>query len=207
MPTDPPSPDGRRLALGVDTLAVYLVRGVDTTATGLIVDAVSVGEAGGRSVLQRVYETRDQVLGSRLDSLTDELTTLAPVRHRSRTSRSVAFLEFRPGRATGMLHMPNGDSLVVDVQLPAVVFNSSSFDLVLRASPLAEGWRAEIPAFLPNIRGVVTLHARVAGQEAVQGVPCWRVEAEFTGTPVTFWITRDGRKLRQQAIVALGQRE
>jgi hypothetical protein len=154
----------------------------------------------GRRHLFRVYRTEDRVLGSRLDSLTDDLVTLTPVRHRSRTNDGSEFLEFGAGRVTGTLHGPAGDSTIVDVQLDGVVFNSSSFDMVLRSAPLAEGWAMTVPAFLPSSRSLLQLKARVAGVEMVHGELCWRVDADFGGTPVTFWITQDGRKLRQQVM-------
>jgi hypothetical protein len=152
----------------------------------------------GRRQLFRVYRTEDRVLGSRLDSLTDDLVTLAPVRHRSRTNDGSQFLEFGTGRVTGTLHGPAGDSTMVDVQLDGGVFNSSSFDMVLRSAPLAEGWTTTVPAFLPSSRSILQLEARVVGVEIVHGERCWRVDADFDGMPVTFWITQDGRKLRQQ---------
>lgn len=190
--------DGRRLPLGVDSLRVYLIRGNDTTQTGGIIDALTTGERDGRQLLYRVYESRDQVLSSGVDSLTDELVTLRPVRHRSRRRSGAELLDYSGQRVTGMIRGADGDSVIVDTSLPGVVFNSSSFDLVLRAAPLAEGWSATVPAFLPSSRSVVALTARVAGLETIGGQQCWRVEADFEGTPVTFWITQDGHKLRQQ---------
>ncbi len=192
------SVDGRRLPLGVDTLRVYLIRGTDTTETGRIIDALAVRERGGRQLLHRVYQSRDQVLPSGVDSLTDELVTLMPVSHRSRRSSGSQLLEYAAGRVNGIVRTPDGDSTVLNTSLPATVFNSASFDLVIRAAPLAYGWAASVPAFLPGGRSVVELKARVAGVETIHGVRCWRVEADFNGMPVTFWIAQQDRKLRQQ---------
>lgn len=199
-PSAPPSFDVSRLVPGTDSLAVFVIRGVDTTETGRIVDKLRVEEVGGRGQLHRVYSTRDQLLGVRLDSLTDDLATLEPIRHRSRTHSGAEFLEFADGRAVGTLYLASGDSIIVDVPLTPGIVNSSSFDLALRAAPLAEGWRAEIPAFLPNARVTVMLQARVSGVEVVQGMRCWKVDAEFTGMPVTFWVAQKDRRLCQQVM-------
>lgn len=194
------TPDGRLLRPGADSLAIYVVDGTDTTRTGLAVDKLEVFEEGGRSLLRRVYQSSDQLLGTSLDTLVDVLATLEPVRHRSRTSRSLEFLEFTPGAVKGWLRLANGDSVAVEAPLPPTVYNSSSFDLVIRASPLSETWQATIPALLAHTRTVVSLRARVAGSELVNGDPTWRVEAEFAGLPVTFWISKTTRVLRQQAM-------
>ena len=58
------SPDGRLLRPGTDSLAVFVIRGADTTRTGLVVDELSVSNSGGRAQLHRVYRSADQLLGS-----------------------------------------------------------------------------------------------------------------------------------------------
>lgn len=194
------APDGRFLRSGTDSLAIYLVRGADTTRTGTAVDELQVVERDGRTLLQRVYHSVDKVLGARIDTLVDLRETLAPVQHRSRTGHLLEFLEFGDGRATGWMRLANGDSVTIDAPLPAGSYNASTFDLVLRASPLSEGWEAVIPVFLPNTRSVSELRARVAGSEIVDGSDTWRVDAEFTGMPVTFWVDKETRALRQQTM-------
>ena len=195
------APDAGALRLGADTLAVFVIQGADTTATGLVVDQLAVRTDGGRSLLVRTYLTQDRVLGARLDTLVDEFPHLAPVRHRSRTDQGFEHLDFANGRVQGTLYLANGDSVPVDVALPSPVINASTFDIALRSTTLSEGWSAEFSAFLPSSRTVVTLHARVAGVEEIGGSSCWRVEAEFTGLPVTFWIDQSTRRICQQVMV------
>jgi hypothetical protein len=193
--------DGERLRLGTDSMAIYLVRGSDTVPTGAVWDELSRRtEGNGVTVLQRVYRSRDRVLGERVDTVVDQPGTLAPIRLRSRTARSQEFLDFADQRVIGWLRLANGDSVAVDESLPAMVYNSSSFDLVLRSAPLSEGWSAEVPAFLASTRRVLPLRARVDALERIGGEPCWRVEAEFVGMPVTFWIHEQSRALCQQVM-------
>jgi hypothetical protein len=201
LPAQDAAPDAGRLALGTDTLAIFAIHGTDTTATGMVIDHLRTHQSGDRALLVRTYRSNDQLLGTRLDTIVDQFPTLAPVRHRSRATRGSERLDFDVDRDTGVLHLANGDSVTVDQALATRIINSSSFDVALRASPLAEGWSAEIPAFLPTIRAVVNLRARVAGVDSIAGATCWRVEAEFAGTPVTFWIEQSTRKLRQQLMV------
>lgn len=193
-----PGPDGRLLRLGVDSLAMYLVQGTDTTRTGTLRDELSVVREDGRELLRREYISIDRVLGTRVDTLVDVRADLRPVRHRSHTDRAVEAVDFAAGRATGWLRLANGDSVAVDAAADA--FNASSFDLVLRASPLRDGWEATVPAFHPTTRAVMALRARVVGVEHVAQERCWRVQAEFGGTPVTFWIGQTSRALRRQVM-------
>jgi hypothetical protein len=194
-------PDARRLTPGVDSLAVFLVRGADTTRTGSLRDEIRMVRVGGRDLVQRVYVSADRVLGARIDTLVDVAASLQPVRHRSRSARTVEAIDFTAGRATGWMRLANQDSLSVDAAA-AGAYNASSFDLVLRASSLRASWEASVPVFLPTTRTVVPLHARVTGTETIDGELCWRVQAEFTGTPVTFWIGQTSRRLRQQVMQA-----
>lgn len=201
-----PNPDASmdirpgRLALGTDSLAVYIIRGIDTTYTGLIRDELTVLESGGRQLLRRVYLTEDRVLGARSDTIIDEFASLRPVSVRSRASSGLEFLEFTAGRVTGWLRLPNGDSVTIDGLIPTDIYYSGSFDLVLRSAPLSPAWTASVRSYMTSARGVVPLTARVAGTERVDGRDCWRVEAHFSNLPVSFWIDRETRALRRQVM-------
>lgn len=192
-------PDARRLRLGVDTLAIYIVRGSDTTRTGTLRDELMAVRENGRALLRRVYSSSDRVLGTRVDTLVDVLADLRPVRHRSRSEGAVEMLDFAAGRARGWLRSANQDSAAVDAAAVSA-FNASSFDLVLCASSLRANWSAMVPAFVAPVRAVSPLRARVVGVESIDGDACWRVQADFAGTPVTFWIAQVSRALKQQVM-------
>jgi hypothetical protein len=190
---------GESLRAGVDTLSVYFVQGRDTTLTGTVLDEIGFSDRQGRREIHRVYVTEDRVLGSRLDSLVDAID-LRPMAHRSRTSRNQAFAEFRNKRVAGWLRLPNGDSVSFDAITPAGVINASAFDLWLRTAPLAPGWSGEVAAFEVMSRTTMGLRTRVTGEDVVDAEPCWRVQADFGGTPVTFWIGKTSRSLRRQVM-------
>jgi hypothetical protein len=192
--------DGRLLRAGVDSLAIFLVRDGDTTRTGSVQDELAPTDLNGRWVLRRVYRSDDRVLGSRVDTTVDELPTLAPISSRSVSRQGLEVLDFEPTRVRGWMRLINGDSVGVDVPVAGAIYNSGTFDLLLRAAPLREGWEAEVPAFLPNTRTIARLRARVAGRDRIGTSDCWRVEAEFTGMPVTFWVEAASRRLCQQVM-------
>ena len=199
-PDAPAGLDGRLLPARTDTLAIYLIRGTDTVRSGRTIDELKVVDENGRALLHRVYRTEDDRLGTRVDTLVDEQRSLAPVRQRSSSTQSREVLDFGAGRVRGWLRAESGDSLPIDVAIGDSVRNASSFDLVVRASALAEGWQATVPAFLPNTRAVEPMRAAVTGSEQVAGSQTWRVDADFAGMPVTFWIDKGTRAIRRQVI-------
>lgn len=186
------------LSPGTDTLYQYLVRGTDTSFVGTVVDELSVRTVDGRRVLHRVYAGDSRLTGPSRDTIVDDAVTMAPVRTASYSGRAIEHVAYSSDRAQGWLRQPTGDSVRIDVALPPKVSSSSSFDLVLRASPLDDGWTATVPSFVPSSRVVVPMTARVVREEIVDDWECWRVEAEFMGMPVTFWVERETRRLCRQ---------
>ncbi len=190
--------DGARLSLGVDTLIIYFISDDDTTEAGFIVDELTLGEYAGDSALIRVYRGTSPILGSGVDSLINAHRDLAPLAVHSTGDRGGQQLKFIADRVTGSLWLPDGQKVAIDTALPPNTIDSGSFDLALRASDLAIGKEIRFAAFVANARAVLTLDALVAGIEEVAGVDCWRVDANFVGTPITFWISRTDRSLLRQ---------
>jgi hypothetical protein len=190
--------DGRLLRTGIDSLAIYVVRGNDTTRTGTLWDELETVEIDGRPALRRVYRTEDRFLGTSQDTIVDELPTLAPIRSRSWASHRVESLDFAPGRVRGWTRGTNRDSVSLDAKLSGTAYNSVTFDLLVRAAPLRDGWQAKVPAFLAMTRGVASPTAKVAGTDRIGTATCWRVDALFAGMPVTFWVDQESRRLCQQ---------
>lgn len=65
---------------------------------------------------------------------------------------------------------------------------------------IGTGYAVTVPAFSGR-RGAKTISAKVAGSETVPGFgAAWRVEAHLGGRSVTFWITKDSRRLVRQLV-------
>lgn len=212
VPDAAPALDGARIRSGVDTLAMYLHSGGHRERIGRVIDRVRVVRAAdGRARLQRVYISEEIGRGTRVDTLVDERRTLRPVRFRSRNAAGeVVALEFAGTRVRHTTTAPGAPPEATEHRFDAVPFNAASFDLVLRSSPLHDGARLVVPAYLPSTGNVAELVAVVAGSEPVPGdagqpVETWRVEADVDGLPVTFWISKQtGDLVRQQMRVAPG---
>lgn len=198
---DQPTPDADRLRCGIDSLAVSLLREGSRQRTGIIVDECRVSGTGNTRLMTRIYRTTDAVLGNRLDTIVDVWRSLEPRRYRSRSSREVVQLDWAEGRLRGTIQTQGQPAATVDEAAKAGVYNSASFDVIVRASPLAAGYSLALPAFVPG-RGIATLTAKVVGDESVDGQSAWRVDADFSGLAVTFWIAKQSRQLLKQVIHA-----
>jgi hypothetical protein len=193
-----PAPNTAQLHCGVDTMEVYLVRGEGRRKTGTIVDACRVTDRAGVQVVERVYSSVDALLGSRTDTIVDRWKTLMPVSYRSHAAEGEMILDWSDRTITGRLAFTGQTPIEVN-EPSAGSYNSASFDLILRASPLAIGYTVDVPSYIPK-QGVKSLTAKVVGEESAAGRDAWRVDADFSGMPVTFWISKDRRRLLKQVL-------
>ena len=194
-----PQPDGHRLRLAADSLEVYVVRLGRPERTGFLIDRLDTVRVDGETMLRRIRRTTDAALGSGADTLVQSLATLQPRSVRSHSDRGVERLDWQTSRVVGVVEDPDSPARAIDSPHPAGWYSSASFDLILRACPLAEGYGVVVPTF--GREGSHVLTATVAGSEVVEGHgDTWRVEADVGGLPVTFWISKTSRRLVRQII-------
>lgn len=191
-----PHLDGRLLPIEADTYSVYILQGRDTLLTGSLIDRLF---SDGRS-LTRVYAQEDRVLGPQHDSIVSRLSDLRPLAYHSLTTRELSHFTYTDDRVRGWSRLANGDSVEVDVPLPDLVYDGSSYDLVVRAAELRDSFALTVPAFLEGTNTVTSITGRVTGSAVVDQHECWVFEAHFASMPVTFWIDKRTRALRQQLL-------
>jgi hypothetical protein len=189
------------LQLSTDTLEVYLVREGERQHTGTIVDALDTVRVNGELRLQRVYTRTDTVLGNGVDTLIDAFADLTLRRINSRSDGGgVERVEWQGGRIVGSIEQSGKRTREIDTDAADGVYSSASFDLVLRAAPLANGYKITIAAFAGR-EGTKTVSARVVGTETTPPFGAtWRVEANFGERTAIFWITKDSRRLVRQLV-------
>jgi hypothetical protein len=183
----------------VDSLEIYVIRQGNRRRTGSIVDECRTTGADDARLMTRIYRTTAAVLGNRLDTIVDAWGSLQPRSYHSRSSHEVVQLDWSAGRLRGKVQSEGKPSATVDEDSKAGMYNSASFDVILRASPLAANYSLAVPAYVPG-SGVATLTARVVGEEAIDGQSAWRIDADFTGLSVTFWIAKNTRQLLKQVM-------
>jgi hypothetical protein len=191
----------RLLQLTTDSLEIYLIRQAERQRTGTIVDALDTIRVNGELRLQRIYRRTDVVLGNGVDTLVD---AYADLKLRLVDSRSegggVERTEWRNGRVVGVVEQSGNTARQVDTAAASGVYSSSSFDLILRAAPLAQGYALTIPAFSGR-QGAKILSAKVAASETLPQLGAtWRLEADVGGRSATFWISKDSRRLVRQLV-------
>lgn len=191
----------------MDTLYTYLVHAGQEQPIGRVTDEIRVDSAAGGARLHRTYTSQDAIRGTNTHTIVDELPTLLPVSYELRSAEERTDLRFDGMRVQGEIAAPGERVRRVDRKLEAPLFNSASFDLVLRAAPLAEGARFTVPAYLAPDDQPIFLNATVIGAEPVPGaegepVDSWIVETDFGGSEVTFWIAKASRDLLKQTMQA-----
>lgn len=195
-----PEPDGRRLRLATDSLEVYVVRLGQSPRTGFLIDRLDTVRVNGETMLRRIQRTSDAALGSSVDTLLHTLATLQPRSVRSHSDHGTERLEWQTSRVVGVVEESESPARSIDSPLPKGWYSSESFDLILRASPLADGYGVAVPTFSGH-QGSHVLTAKVAGSEEVEGHgDTWRIEADVAGLPVTFWISKTSRRLVRQVM-------
>jgi hypothetical protein len=192
----PVRPNGHLLPLQVDTFAIYTIRGSDTTRTGVLIDALQ--STDGRLV--RTYRQIDRMVGPQLDTITSTFPDLRPVAYQGLSARFGASLTYRSDSVRGSLLLADGSSVSVGASLSRPVYDGASYDLVVRASDLAEGVAITVPLFLVAANATAEVSGRVIGSEVIRGRDCWVFTANFAGMPVTFWIDKSTRALRRQLL-------
>ncbi len=191
------------LKLTTDSLEVYVVRQGKQGRSGTIVDALDSVRMNGELHLRRVYTRTDALLGDGVDTLVDAFAdiTLRMIASRSEGG-GVEHEEWRNGRITGAIEQSGRPARQIDTAAADGVVSSASFDLILRAAPLANGYAITIPAFSGR-QGAKTLSAKVVGSETLRPFGAtWRLDVDFGGRSATFWITKDSRRLVRQLVHA-----
>ena len=197
------SVDLARLKCGIDSLEIYVVQQRARRRTGTLFDECRSSGTGSARIFTRIYRTTDRVLGNRLDTIVDLWSTLEPRSYHSVSSRLSSGekirLDWSGSRLRGRIEPDNKPAITVDEDVKSPHYNSVSFDVLLRASPLAAGYSVEVPAYVAG-SGVSKLTAKVVGEEEVAGQASWRLDADFNGLPVTYWIAKTSRQLLKEVM-------
>jgi hypothetical protein len=174
----------------------------------LITRAGQDSSAGTRTVVLRVIEApRSTRLleveqrfpgggGEIVDTTLAELQTLRAVAHRSHQPTRTMRFTFPGNDAEGTVVSigPAGDSVAqVRQPLGGPIFDSNVIDLVVAALPLHEGFTAELPFFIYERGGRVSMQVAVRERTSVTFPwlgqrEVWVVAVDVPGAPATIWV-------------------
>jgi len=188
--------DGRLLPMVSDSYAIYYLRGSDTMPAGVLSDKLEVHG----DTLTRRYSEYKRATGRDEDVIVSHLPDLRPLSYTGESPEMVAAIRFSADSAQGWMKTPDGDSVPIRVPTGAGVYDGTSFDLVVRASPLHDGFELTVPIFVEGTNAVTTVGGRVTGADSIDGHDCWVFAGHFGQMSVTFWIDKANRELRQQLL-------
>lgn len=201
------APDGSRLALGTDSLVIYLVRDDARQRVGRLWDELQRVDVAGRPALRRVYRTENALFGPNLDTVVSRLPDLKPISLWTSGHQASYEARFREDSIVGRRAIGGGSVQPIARVADKTLYDAGTFDLIVRAAPLAEGWSIELPAYLATQDSVVQLRARVTGSETLRRaaarkppVDVWVVDMDFAGLSSTMWIEKQSRALVRQVI-------
>lgn len=196
------TPRGALVTAGVvDSFRFRMIRGADTVDAGWATDELRLGDRNSVRVFERTYRTVSPLLGTSTATMVDAWETLLPMVYRKSRGAGELAVAFAGEAATVSEPRPSGVIAETTHRFAQGTISSSSFDLWLRTAPLARGAEFSVAAFLADpIVAVDTFPAVVADEERVGGVDCWRIDAAFAGTPVSFWIAKQDRRMMRQVM-------
>jgi hypothetical protein len=182
--------------------------GQDTSAgTRTVVRRVMLGPDGTQ---QLVVEQRfPWGNGEIVDTAIADLGTLRAVAHRSHQPTKTMLFEFVGNDVRGSVALPpagKGDSTppvqAIHQPLGGPIFDSNVLDLVIAALPLDRGFSADLPFFIYERGGRVSMPVAVRDR-ATLTLPglgprdAWVVSVGVPGAPATIWVDTSTRAVLQ----------
>jgi hypothetical protein len=223
-----PEVNGARIPLGTDTLMI--ARGQSSASSdsvpwhrreppagpewrdaGWNVATLTADSSSGGGSLQLDVQVHDSDSPSHLTARYDA-SSLRPISMRVETPGATMGFAFGPQSFTEIDSSAAGPPMQSSGGIPAGAYTSESLDLLVRALPLADGYRTTARLALPMLRRVETIGVRVDGRDTVAArsgrvVECWRVAVTSERAPTTwFWVARPSRQLIRIEVMASGGR-
>jgi hypothetical protein len=132
-----PALEPTRIRFGTMEYTLTLVRGDEEETLGYLRDEI-MPIRGTDPVLRRVLSlTRGN--STLIDSTLTDLETLAPHWHKSVQPHREIEYQMDGARVVGIVTPTSGEARAIDTTLADLAFDSSNWDLIVRALPLADG--------------------------------------------------------------------
>jgi hypothetical protein len=201
--------DGRVISSALVTPGVYVrtvsfVRDGQERRVGTITERVTIVGSGAAATLVRAQEIS---FGPRtiIDTAVSHRATLNPIWHSSKQPTASMALRFAGAHVTGTHTSGANPPEVVDQTVSVPTFDSNNQELVLGALPLAIGYRARLPMYVYESKGISWCDLQVTGDESVDGAPSWKVDVTYAGARGTYWIAKGtGVLLRNEMTLPTG---
>ena len=193
--------DARRLGEGTRAYALTAWQGAASLPLGRITDRQWRDSSAAGVVVQRVL-TVERGGVQVVDSTATDARTLAPRRHVAQQPTRRFTLAFTGRRVKGSLAPEGFPGVPLDTLLSTPFFDAGSWDLVLRALPLAPGVHVQLPVYDLD-GGLHPVELRVTGRASVLGEEAHVVVFTLAANrESTVWIGVESRALlRMETLV------
>ncbi len=187
--------DARRLATGTDQIGWMMERsGQPARSIGSARDQLGSASFENQRALLRVV-TVQRGTATLIDSTWSDARSLAAFRHRSLQPGRRLFVDWNGRAIVGRIEPATGAPVRKDSSLSVSSFDSSNWDLIVRAMDLGAGVRRVFPVY--DVDGLLQWYvARVSDTTSVDGRAAWIVKAELgpAGT-ATLTVEQASRRL------------
>jgi hypothetical protein len=191
-----PGTDTMLMSRGGDIHPVSTIPSAGRVVLGMTIETVRRRTvAGGRAVLDVSFEERDTVGRVARTTIVVDGNTLLPIRQRAELDAGeVVNLIYTGSHLLGIDSAPGRPPRYFSTPVPDTMYSSGAIDVLLRALPLAHGFRASLPLYFPADDFAEPLPVRVVGEERIttragRSADCWLVAADFPGGITEhFWI-------------------
>lgn len=190
-----------RVHEGSDTTHMFFTRDGQERAGPVQVESTRRITRNGASVLEHHIVVNAPDGRPFIDDTTwYDAATLAPIAHRSHSTRRSFSIDYAPGRVTGFLKDTAGTH-PIDVVLTQPVFDPSELQSLMQALPLKVGAAFVLPLFDHQKYGIQVDTIVVAGSEQVETnagmVDAWKLELSTADRQATYFMAKeDARELK-----------
>jgi hypothetical protein len=170
--------DGRVLTRSTEQITMTMERTGQLSRTmGSATDQLATADLGGISALLRV-NTVQQGTATLIDSTWSDPRTLEPKRHRSVQPGRRLLVDWSGRAIAARIEPKSGTPVVKDSTFRVPSFDSSNWELLVRAMDLGLGVTRVLPVY--DVDGLLQYYvARVSDTTRVEGRPAWLVKTEL----------------------------
>ena len=199
------APDLTLLRRGTDSMSIALVRNGTETPAGQLWDNLSDISFGGGPALRRIYRTVNQIYGPHAETTVVRIPELSLLSRRTYSQFASDSLVESGDSIRGWREAGQRGRVQVSRLADRAAIDGSLFDALVRAAPLAPGYRIEARAYVGSQDTTAVLTATVSGTAPIRRrdmrvVDTWVVEMDFLGLSTTLWIDKGTRDLVRQVI-------
>lgn len=197
---DPAQVNAATLRVGPITKRIRSTRNGQSVDRGQTTQHLARVTRNGRQLLISTI-TFNTPGGPATDSSIADAATLVPILHAGHFPAHEMRLDFEGARVRGHYTDKGKPAGIIDHRMGARPYDSSLFDLVIAALPLADHYAARVPFYIYEQGGLVWWDVRVTGRQPV---------ALEDGTRADAWevtVTESGRTASRLYVSATGERE